>query len=97
MEEYDMYSRIMEDNQEPWGVGCCSMTSTNKFKNQLEQFKKACLDCEKLESDEHGFEINEFRKEFAFVTFKTELRTSEILDEYDEAMECRTCKDICNQ
>jgi len=57
------------------------LTSSNKFKKQLEQFKKACLECEKLETAEHGFNIDEFPKVFAYVTFKTELKASEILDE----------------
>jgi len=80
-DENEMMDLIMKDDYEPFGIGCCSLTSSSKFKNQLEKFKKACLECEKLESADKGFEIDTFPKEFAYVTFKTELRTSELLDE----------------
>jgi len=71
-----------------------SFVSTNVFKNALEGFKKACLACEQLESAESGgFSVEDFPNLYAYVTFKTETKAEEILDEYQEAMECRLCKD----
>jgi len=76
---------------------CCSFVSSNTFKNALEGFKKACLACEQLESAEFGgFSVEDFPNLYAYVTFKTETKAEEIMDEYLEAMECRFCKDTWN-
>ena len=91
-----MKNKIMEDDYEPLGLTCCSMTSSSKFKSQLEKFKKACWECEQIEMHEGGFDIDDFPKLFAFVSFRTEIKASKVLDEYEIAMECRTCKDMWN-
>lgn len=73
------------------------MTSSQKFKSQLEKFKQACLLCDQVEKEEKdGFDMDDFDKLFAFVSFKTEEKASKILDEYEIAMECRSCKDTWN-
>jgi len=94
MTEETIIEKITSDEYEPLGMGCCSLTSSSKFKNQLINFQKACEACENVEKESDGFNIDDFPKLFAFVSFRTELSASKTLDQYESAMECRPCKNI---